>query len=244
MRVIGGTAGSIPLVTPAGRNTRPTTDRIKETLFNMLSPYIQGCRFLDLFSGSGAIGIEALSRGAASAVFVDSGREAVRCIEANLAKTHLQENARISFTLFDSLRLDPADEKAGEPVTLHSRDMLAAGSMSNGSSWHAQALGKKGEVREEADIVFYCSGDIPSLYINTATGSLDAVDSDQSVREKCSYRVCAADGSGNTAGECEIHGRGNSSWKEDSSTTATSEGCMVSTIGSSALPILPPLCTV
>ena len=127
----------------------------------------------------------------------------------------LQENARISFTLFDSLRLDPADEKAGEPVTLHSRDMLAAGSMSNGSSWHAQALGKKGEVREEADIVFYCSGDIPSLYINTATGSLDAVDSDQSVREKCSYRVCAADGSGNTAGECEIHGRGNSSWKED-----------------------------
>ena len=95
MRVIGGTAGSIPLVTPAGRNTRPTTDRIKETLFNMLSPYIQGCRFLDLFSGSGAIGIEALSRGAASAVFVDSGWEAVRCIEANLAKTHLQENARV-----------------------------------------------------------------------------------------------------------------------------------------------------
>lgn len=95
MRVIGGKAGSIPLITPAGRNTRPTTDRIKETLFNMLAPCINGCSFLDLFSGSGAIGIEALSRGAASAVFVDSGREAIRCIKANLEKTHLTGQALV-----------------------------------------------------------------------------------------------------------------------------------------------------
>ena len=64
MRVIAGKCRSLPLMAVPGNNTRPTTDRIKETLFNMIMPYIPGCRFLDLFSGSGAIGIEALSRGA------------------------------------------------------------------------------------------------------------------------------------------------------------------------------------
>ena len=64
MRVIAGTARRIQLKTPAGMETRPTTDRIKETLFNMLQPYLCDCRFLDLFSGSGGIGIEALSRDA------------------------------------------------------------------------------------------------------------------------------------------------------------------------------------
>ena len=64
MRVIAGSARRIALKTVEGLNTRPTTDRIKETLFNMLQYQISGCRFLDLFSGSGAIGIEALSRGA------------------------------------------------------------------------------------------------------------------------------------------------------------------------------------
>lgn len=63
MRVIAGTAGSLPLKAPEGLDTRPTTDRIKETLFNMLQPCIPGAVFADLFSGSGAIGIEALSRG-------------------------------------------------------------------------------------------------------------------------------------------------------------------------------------
>ena len=64
MRVIAGTARSLPLKTPEGKDTRPTTDRIKETLFNMLNPYLPDSVFLDLFSGSGQIGIEALSRGA------------------------------------------------------------------------------------------------------------------------------------------------------------------------------------
>ena len=70
MRVIAGSARSLKLVTAGSMDTRPTTDRIKETLFNMLSNDIPGCRFLDVFSGSGAIGIEALSRGADMAVFV------------------------------------------------------------------------------------------------------------------------------------------------------------------------------
>lgn len=95
MRVIAGKAKSIPLTAPKGMQTRPTTDRIKETLFNMLQPWIPGCRFLDLFAGSGAIGIEALSRGAHRCVFVERSRTAVSCIRENLKKTRLEENTRI-----------------------------------------------------------------------------------------------------------------------------------------------------
>ena len=83
------------LVTIDSMDTRPTTDRIKETLFNMLSNDIPGCRFLDVFSGSGAIGIEALSRGAAMAVFVENSRKAVECINKNLAFTKLADRAQV-----------------------------------------------------------------------------------------------------------------------------------------------------
>ena len=93
MRVIAGTARRLPLVTPKGMETRPTTDRIKETLFNILQNDLPGCHFLDLFAGSGAIGIEALSRGAAKAVFVDNSKEALSCIRQNLEKTHLADRA-------------------------------------------------------------------------------------------------------------------------------------------------------
>lgn len=89
MRVIAGTAKRLQLKTVKGDNTRPTTDRIKETLFNMLQNDIDGCRFLDLFSGSGAIGIEALSRGAKEAVFVENNKEAINCIKENLIFTKL-----------------------------------------------------------------------------------------------------------------------------------------------------------
>ncbi len=82
-------------MTPEGLDTRPTTDRIKETLFNMLQDDVPGSRFLDLFAGSGGIGIEALSRGASEAVFVEYGREPVRCIRANLDKTGLSSRARV-----------------------------------------------------------------------------------------------------------------------------------------------------
>lgn len=89
MRVIAGTAKRLQLKTVKGDNTRPTTDRIKETLFNMLQNDIEGCRFLDLFSGSGAIGIEALSRGAKETVFVENNKEAINCIKENLIFTKL-----------------------------------------------------------------------------------------------------------------------------------------------------------
>ena len=91
MRVIAGSARRLLLKTIDGLDTRPTTDRIKETLFNMLQNDIPGCIFLDLFSGSGAIGIEALSRGAREAVLVENNPKAVSCIRENLKTTKLED---------------------------------------------------------------------------------------------------------------------------------------------------------
>lgn len=93
MRVIAGTARRLQLKTLDGMDTRPTTDRIKETLFNMLTPYIYDSTFLDLFAGSGGIGIEALSRGAKEAVFVEKNPKAMACIKENLAHTKLSDKA-------------------------------------------------------------------------------------------------------------------------------------------------------
>lgn len=87
MRVIAGKARSLPLKTPDGMGTRPTTDRIKETLFNMLQPYLADAIFVDLFSGSGGIGIEAISRGANHAYFIENDTKAVNCINDNLQFT-------------------------------------------------------------------------------------------------------------------------------------------------------------
>ena len=87
MRVIAGTARSIPLKTPKGDKTRPTIDKHKETLFNCLSDRLYDCVFVDLFSGSGGIGIEALSRGAKKAYFVENDKEALACIKDNLKIT-------------------------------------------------------------------------------------------------------------------------------------------------------------
>ena len=95
MRVIAGKARSLKLKTLDSMDTRPTQDRTKETLFNILQPMLADCRFLDLFSGSGGIGIEALSRGAKEACFVDSGTEAESCIKENLKHTKLEDKATV-----------------------------------------------------------------------------------------------------------------------------------------------------
>lgn len=95
MRVIAGTARSLPLKTREGKDTRPTTDRIKETLFNMLQAYVGESVFLDLFSGSGGIGIEALSRGAAHAYFVENDAKAIECIVDNLKFTRFTDKATV-----------------------------------------------------------------------------------------------------------------------------------------------------
>lgn len=95
MRVIAGKARRIQLKTIEGMNTRPTTDRIKETLFNMIAHGLCDCTFLDLFAGSGAIGIEALSRGAKEAVFVEKNPKAVTCIRENLRTTKLENQSEV-----------------------------------------------------------------------------------------------------------------------------------------------------
>ena len=95
MRVIAGKARRTNLVTPEGKNTRPTSDRIKETLFNMLQQELYDVRFLDIFSGSGGISIEALSRGAKEAVMIDNDAAAVRCIKENIKRTHFEDLARV-----------------------------------------------------------------------------------------------------------------------------------------------------
>lgn len=95
MRVIAGVARGVPLVAPRGTATRPITDRVKETLFAILGDRIIDARVLDLYAGSGAIGIEALSRGAASADLVERDRAAITAIRANLERTHLDGAARV-----------------------------------------------------------------------------------------------------------------------------------------------------
>ena len=97
MRIIAGTARSLPLKTIEGMNTRPTSDKIKETLFNMLQIDVPGCYFLDLFAGSGQIGLEALSRGAAYSVFIENNRKAAKCIEDNIIFTKFD---KVSITFF------------------------------------------------------------------------------------------------------------------------------------------------
>ena len=96
MRVIAGAAKGHNLQTIEGLATRPTTDRIKETLFNIIAFDLPECSFLDLFAGSGGIGIEALSRGASFACFVEQSRDAVRCIRENLAFTRLSGRAEVA----------------------------------------------------------------------------------------------------------------------------------------------------
>ena len=93
MRVIAGSARRLKLKTLEGMNTRPTQDIIKETLFNILQVHVPGSRFLDLFAGSGSIGIEALSRGASKAVFLENDRRAMDIIRSNLEFTHLRDRA-------------------------------------------------------------------------------------------------------------------------------------------------------
>ncbi len=140
MRVIAGKARRLPLITPEGKDTRPTTDRIKETLFNILQDDVPGCVFLDLFSGSGAIAIEALSRGAKKAYLVEFGKEPLRCIKANLEKTRLKEDAvvlpvEVTYGIsklekmgetFDIIYADPPYQKEFEPKIL---ELLARSSI-------------------------------------------------------------------------------------------------------------------
>lgn len=131
MRIIAGTARSLPLRAPEGLDTRPTSDQIKETLFNMLQYDVAGCYFLDLFAGSGQMGLESLSRGGEYSVFVDNNRKAAKCIEENIHFTKFDTQARLInsdvisalYTLegkykFDIIFMDPPYRKELEKDVL------------------------------------------------------------------------------------------------------------------------------
>ena len=131
MRVIAGSARSLRLKTLDGMEIRPTTDRIKETLFNIIGPSVYDSVFLDLFSGSGGIGIEALSRGAREGFFVEKNPKAMSCIKANLKFTRLESRA-VTITrdvmdalyrlegekVFDIIFMDPPYDRGYEKSVL------------------------------------------------------------------------------------------------------------------------------
>lgn len=111
MRIIGGKARGTKLYTLEGDNTRPTLDRVKESLFNIIQRDIPESIFLDLFSGSGAIGLEAVSRGAKKAILCDKSKEAIKIIKKNIEKTHLENQIELYQLPFEKLLNDKIEEK-------------------------------------------------------------------------------------------------------------------------------------
>ncbi len=111
MRIIAGTAKGTKLYTLDGNNTRPTLDRVKEALFNILQNELKDCYFLDLFSGSGAVGLEAASRGAKKVILCEQSKEAVQIIKKNIQKTHLQEKVEVYTLDFICFIQDKLHEK-------------------------------------------------------------------------------------------------------------------------------------
>jgi 16S rRNA (guanine(966)-N(2))-methyltransferase RsmD len=141
MRIIAGTHRSRILKAPSGVETRPTSDRLRETLFNVLAPRIKGAHFLDLYAGSGAVGIEAISRGAVHVTFVEQAPPALKILRTNLASLSITtgyriESAKVSAFLraaaksqqqFDLIFLDPPYDLSGEyESTLSTIDTLLA----------------------------------------------------------------------------------------------------------------------
>ncbi len=105
MRVISGNVRGLRLSAPEGLDTRPTLDRVKEAVFSMLAPHLMNSVVLDAFAGSGALGIEALSRGAKEAVFVDNNKSAVKCIKENICAAHFEACSTVYFgSIFDYLK--------------------------------------------------------------------------------------------------------------------------------------------
>ena len=119
MRIISGKARGTKLYTLEGDNTRPTLDRVKESIFSIIQSKIEGARILDLFAGSGAIGLEFLSRGAEKAVLCDNSKEAINIIKKNIEKTHMEKQVylinldfencleKLKNEQFDIIYLDP-----------------------------------------------------------------------------------------------------------------------------------------
>lgn len=114
MRIIAGSFRSRSLDAPPGLNTRPTSDRLRETLFNVLAPRIAGAVFLDLYAGSGAVGIEALSRGAAHVVLVERARPALKILRGNLTRLQIESGITVSAGSVPAFLRSAAEPDAGK----------------------------------------------------------------------------------------------------------------------------------
>ena len=111
-RIISGRSGGIPLVAPKGLDTRPTADKTKEALFSILAGEIPDCHFLDLYAGTGQIGLEAASRGAARVVLIEQARASLDAIATNLQKTHLDDVTTVRRGAVSTVVRQLADEGA------------------------------------------------------------------------------------------------------------------------------------
>lgn len=140
MRIVAGTFGGRVILSPADRSIRPTTDRVREAVFSIIAASVPGARVLDLFAGTGAMGLEALSRGASEAVFVDQSPAAVRLIRSNIERCGVRDRTRVlevpvaralkrfagAGGLFDLILLDPPYGKGLVPDTLKGLESVAA----------------------------------------------------------------------------------------------------------------------
>lgn len=146
MRVIAGKAKGRPLKSPRGRRVRPTSDKVKEAYFSIVNEFIEGSAYLDLFAGTGGMGIEALSRGAKKAVFVENDRLSLRALQENLHLTRLSEAAEViaqdvfrALNLlherresFDLIYIDPYYDYESVPeilVALEEKELVAEGGL-------------------------------------------------------------------------------------------------------------------
>jgi 16S rRNA (guanine(966)-N(2))-methyltransferase RsmD len=145
MRVIAGTLKGRGLKAPTWEGLRPTSDRLRETLFNVLAPRISGARVLDVYAGTGAVGIEALSRGAAQVTFIESDRRAQALVAENLARCGIADGCAIirasaarafetlrrspSFVPFDIILLDPPYDRSAAEALAGVERLLAAGGL-------------------------------------------------------------------------------------------------------------------
>ncbi len=136
MRITGGTLKNHPLISPKGTKTRPTSDKLRQSLFNICQHHVEGATFLDLFAGSGAVGIEALSRGASSATFIEKERLAANTLRKNLESLNLTSQStlligdvltllkKLKGKTFDLIYVDPPYEKGFQEKTLLLIDTL------------------------------------------------------------------------------------------------------------------------
>ena len=146
MRIIAGSARGSQIFSPKGQDTRPTQDRVRESLFNILQRDVPGAVVLDLFAGSGALALEAISRGAEQAVLVDAAQEAITCVERNIVKLGFEKQAQVmkcdwmaavsrltqQQTAFDLVFLDPPyrmEDTADMLARLAAAGLLAPGAL-------------------------------------------------------------------------------------------------------------------